>query len=59
MGIKDIEEIVNEHKPICAEYWDRGLNCPCIPKEEQERIASALKRGDDIDDIIDAGWGPN
>lgn len=48
-----------EHKPICHEYWDRGLNCPCIPQAEQERIASAVARGDDIDNIIDPGWGPN
>ena len=45
------------HKPICAEYWDRGLNCPCIPPEENKRIASALNRGESIDDIIDPGWG--
>ena len=47
------------HKPICHEYWDRGLNCMCIPPEENKRIASALKRGESIDDIIDPGWGPN
>lgn len=45
------------HNDKCKEYWDRGLNCPHIPQEEQDRIKSALKRGDDIDDIIDPGWG--
>ena len=47
------------HKPICHEYWDRGLNCPCIPQAEQDRIKAAIKRGDSVDDIIDPGWGPN
>jgi len=41
----------NPHKPICHEYWDRGLNCECIPKEEQDRLA---KGGE-----VDPGWGPN
>ncbi len=53
----DISE--QKHKPICQEYWDRGLNCMCIPQEEQDRIKAALKRGEDIDDIIDPSWGPN
>jgi hypothetical protein len=48
-----------KHKPICHEYWDRGLNCPCIPEEENQRITQALNRGESIDDVIDAGWGPN
>ena len=47
------------HTAMCHEYWDRGLNCMCIPPEENKRIASALKRGESIDDVIDPGWGPN
>ncbi len=51
--------MANQHKPICHEYWENGLNCPCIPQEELDRIAAAVKRGDDPRDIIDPGWGPN
>ncbi len=45
------------HKPICAEYFDRGLNCPCIPAEENKRIQAALDRGESPNEVIDAGWG--
>lgn len=45
------------HTKLCDEYWDRGLNCSCIPVEEQVRILVALKRGDSVDDVIDPGWG--
>ena len=41
------------HKPICGEYWDRGLNCPCIPKAEAERILKAIEEAGDIP----ADWG--
>ncbi len=52
------DELPDGHKPICAEYRERGLDCPCIPQAEQDRIAAALSRGDDPEDIIDPGWGP-
>jgi ferritin-like protein len=29
------------HKPICAEYHDRGLDCPCIP----EGVKDAIRKG--------------
>lgn len=48
---------MDTHKAVCHEYWERGLNCPCIPQHELNRIAAAVKRGDSVDDIIDPGWG--
>lgn len=33
------------HKPICSEYWERGLNCPCIPAGTTES------------DCSDPSWG--
>jgi len=45
------------HGQVCHEHWERGLNCSCIPVEEQQRIKAALARGDAHDDIIGPGWG--
>lgn len=57
MGETIDPEPESPHNEMCHEYWDRGLNCTHIPPEEQRRIASALRRGDNVDDIIDPGWG--
>jgi hypothetical protein len=48
---------VRHHGRLCHEHWDRGLNCSCISEQEQQRIKSALARGDAHDDIIGPGWG--
>ena len=48
---------VRQHGRVCAEHHERGLNCSCIPVEEQQRISRALARGDAPEDVIDSGWG--
>ncbi len=41
------------HDAMCHEYWDRGLNCPHISKQDRDAVLSAVQNGDDID----PGWG--
>ncbi len=48
---------VRQHGRVCHEHRERGLNCSCIPQEENDRISRALARGDDPDTVIGPGWG--
>ncbi len=41
-----LEVIDNQHKPICAEYWDRGLDCDCIPEGVKRDIRNGAKPED-------------
>ena len=36
------------HTPLCEEYWDRGLDCPCIPED----VKQAIRDGADPDDVM-------
>lgn len=36
-----------KHKPVCREYWDNGLTCPCISIEEQKAIINYQESGDE------------
>jgi len=42
------DEPVTTHKPVCHEYWDRGLDCPCIP----EGVKDAIRGGANPDDVM-------
>jgi len=36
----------NSHKPICREYWERGLDCPCIPDDIKRDILNGASPED-------------
>lgn len=42
------EEVVNNHTPMCHEYWDRGLNCQCI----DDGVKAALRNGANPEDVM-------
>ena len=36
------------HTDICHEYWDRGLECQCIP----EGVKQAIRQGANPEDVM-------
>jgi len=36
------------HTKICEEYWDRGLDCQCIP----EGVKDAIRKGAKPEDVM-------
>lgn len=36
------------HKPICHEYWERGLDCQCIP----EGVKQAIRDGANPEEVM-------
>jgi len=46
--IEVVPEEKSTHKPICDEYWDRGLECPCIP----EGVKDAIRKGADPEEVM-------
>jgi len=36
------------HTAMCHEYWDRGLECQCIP----EGVKDAIRRGANPEDVM-------
>jgi len=36
------------HTPMCEEYWDRGLECQCIP----EGVKDAIRKGARPEDVM-------
>lgn len=42
------EEYVSTHTDMCAEFWDRGLNCRCIG----DGIKAAIRNGASPDDVM-------
>lgn len=44
----DLDDNSSGHKAICDEYWDRGLDCPCIPDD----VKQALRNGANPEDVM-------
>jgi hypothetical protein len=36
------------HTPMCHEYWDRGLDCQCIP----EGVKQAIRQGANPEEVM-------
>ena len=47
LALECSEFTVSKHNPVCWEYWDRGLDCPCIP-DEVDRAMRAGARPEDV-----------
>jgi hypothetical protein len=41
-------QTASKHRPICSAYWDRGLDCPCIP----QAVKDAIRAGANPDDVL-------
>lgn len=39
----DTPATLSNHKPVCHEYWDRGLDCPCIPEGVKDAILKGAR----------------
>lgn len=39
---------VSNHSEKCHEYWDRGLDCPCIPED----VKQAIRDGANPDEVM-------
>jgi len=37
---------VSDHSATCHEYWDRGLDCQCIPEGVKQDIRNGAKPED-------------
>jgi len=43
-----VDDTETTHTALCEEYWDRGLECQCIP----EGVKDAIRRGANPEDVM-------